>query len=120
MASEDLLKLLKEQIDRQRSMMEAQEKRHREQLDVMMQLIRKFLNRMIPAGRVITDQLVFCQPFQKFMKELLEYKWTVILLKYYLTYCPALGKDTVLNMLYFVLSNPGKDVLIPKASWVLS
>ena len=41
MASEDLLKLLKQQIDQQRSMMEAQEKGHREQLDVMMQLLRK-------------------------------------------------------------------------------
>ena len=81
---------------------------------------RQFLNRMIPAGRVITDQLVFFQPCQKFMKELLEYKWTVILLQYYLTYYPALGKDKVLNMPYFVLSNPGKDVLIPKAFLVLS
>ena len=54
----------------------------------------QFLNRMIPAGRVITDQLVFCQPFQKFIKELLEYKWTIILLQYYLTYCPALGNST--------------------------
>ena len=65
-------------------------------------------------GRVITDQLVFCQPCQKSMKELLEYKWTVILLQYYLTYCPALGKYTVLNVPYFVLSNHGKDVLMPK------
>ena len=42
----------------------------------------------------------------KIMKELLEYKLTVILLQYYLTYFPALGKDTVPNMHYFVLSNP--------------
>ena len=56
----------------------------------------------------------------KFMKELLEYKWTGILPQFYLTYCPALGKDTVLNMPCFVLSNPGKDVLIPKALLVLS
>ena len=41
MASKDLLKLLKQQIDHQKSIMEAQEKRHREQLDVMMQLIKK-------------------------------------------------------------------------------
>ena len=39
-ASEDILKLLKQQIDQQSSMMEAQENRYREQIDVMMQLIR--------------------------------------------------------------------------------
>ena len=40
MTSENLLTLLKQQLDQQSSMMEAQEKRHREQIDVMMQLIR--------------------------------------------------------------------------------
>ena len=55
-----------------------------------------------------------------FVEELLEYKWTGILPQFYLTYCPALGKDTVLNMPCFVLSNPKKDVLIPKALLVLS
>ncbi len=44
----------------------------------------------------------------------------ILYLQYYLTYCPALGKDTVLNMRYFMLSNPGKNVLIPKALLVLS
>ena len=40
MASDELLELLKQQIDQQRTMMAVQEKRHLEQLDVMMQLIR--------------------------------------------------------------------------------
>ena len=81
---------------------------------------RQVLNRVIPAGKVITDQFVSCQLCQKFTKESLEYKWTAILLQYHLTYCQALGNDTVLNMPYFVLSNPGRNVLIPKALLVLS